>query len=206
MPLDEKKPLLNNRPSFRGEGGVTSGYYRTDRSDPPRQLSCAAEATVSGDNGTMDREEMGGGRDVNSNSPARQFGTESRLAKVVLIAVTISYFLGYIPSMVIMNPFIYDRVSNYRLVSCCKNELHRTISLVSYITKILLRIIMMRVRKKIKPEIAEEQCGFVEEKSTINTIYTVLIITERALEIQKEAYLCFADYTLGHLIENDIMG
>ncbi|KAK3772193.1 hypothetical protein RRG08_035233 [Elysia crispata] len=111
MPLDEKKPLLNNRPSFRGEGGVTSGYYRTDRSDPPRQLSCAAEATVSSDNGTMDREEMGGGRDVNSNSPARQFGTESRLAKVVLIAVTISYFLGYIPSMVIMNPFIYDRIA-----------------------------------------------------------------------------------------------
>ncbi|GFO12223.1 MORC family CW-type Zinc finger protein 3 [Plakobranchus ocellatus] len=44
-------------------------------------------------------------------------------------------------------------------------ELHRTISLMSHVTKLLLRIIMMRVRNKIKPEIAEEQCGFVEGKA-----------------------------------------
>ena len=35
-------------------------------------------------------------------------------------------------------------------------ELHRTISLMSHVTKLLLRIIMMRVRNKINPEIAEE--------------------------------------------------
>ncbi|GFO20348.1 transposon tx1 uncharacterized 149 kda protein [Plakobranchus ocellatus] len=35
-------------------------------------------------------------------------------------------------------------------------ELHRTISLMSRITKILLKIIMLRIRNKIKPEIAEE--------------------------------------------------
>ena len=46
-------------------------------------------------------------------------------------------------------------------------ELHRTISLMSHVTKILLRIVMMRVRNKIRPEIAEEQCGFVEGKGTI---------------------------------------
>ncbi|GFO12460.1 transposon tx1 uncharacterized 149 kda protein [Plakobranchus ocellatus] len=37
-------------------------------------------------------------------------------------------------------------------------ELHRTISLMSHITKILLKIIMLRIRNKMKPEIAEEQC------------------------------------------------
>ena len=41
-------------------------------------------------------------------------------------------------------------------------EIHITISLMSNITKMLLRIIIMRVRK-IKPEIAEERCGFVEK-------------------------------------------
>ncbi|GFO35585.1 neurexin [Plakobranchus ocellatus] len=35
---------------------------------------------------------------------------------------------------------------------------------MSHITKILLKIIMLRIRNKIKPEIAEEQCGFVEDK------------------------------------------
>ena len=49
-------------------------------------------------------------------------------------------------------------------------EQHRTISLMSHITKILLRIIMMRVWNKIRPEIAEEQCGFVEGKGTTNAI------------------------------------
>ncbi|GFO48682.1 upf0568 protein c14orf166 homolog [Plakobranchus ocellatus] len=50
-------------------------------------------------------------------------------------------------------------------------ELHRTISLMSHITKILLKIIMLRIRNKIKPKIAEEQCRFVEDKGTSNAIY-----------------------------------
>ncbi|GFR90337.1 LINE-1 retrotransposable element ORF2 protein [Elysia marginata] len=47
-------------------------------------------------------------------------------------------------------------------------ELHRTISLMSHVTKILLRVVMMRIRSKIKPEIADEQYGFVEGKGTTN--------------------------------------
>ena len=74
-------------------------------------------------------------------------------------------------------------------------ELHRTISLMSHVTKILLRIIMMRVRNKVRPEIAEEQCGFVEGKGTSNAIFMLRTIIERTLEIQKEVYLCFIDYT-----------
>ncbi|GFO05641.1 RNA-directed DNA polymerase from mobile element jockey-like [Plakobranchus ocellatus] len=74
-------------------------------------------------------------------------------------------------------------------------ELHRTISLMSHITKILLKIIMLRVRNKIKPEIAEEQRGFVEDKGASNAIYILRTLIERALEIQKDVYLCFIDYT-----------
>ena len=44
---------------------------------------------------------------------------------------------------------------------------------MSHITRILLRIIIMSAGNKIKPEIAEEQCGFVEGKGTINTIYVL---------------------------------
>ena len=74
-------------------------------------------------------------------------------------------------------------------------ELHRTISLMSHVTKLLLRIIMMRVRNKINPEIAEEQCGFVEGKGTTNAIFILRTLIERALQIQKDVYLCFIDYT-----------
>ena len=50
-------------------------------------------------------------------------------------------------------------------------ESHRTISLMSHITKILLKILMARMINKITPEIAEEQCGFVKDKGTRNAIY-----------------------------------
>ena len=43
-------------------------------------------------------------------------------------------------------------------------ESHRTISLMSHIIKILLKLLMDRMRNKITPEIAEEQCGFVQDK------------------------------------------
>ena len=74
-------------------------------------------------------------------------------------------------------------------------EFHRTISLMSQITKILLRILMMRARNKIKPEIAEEQCGFVKGKGTANAIFILRTLIERSLEMQKDLYLCFIDYT-----------
>ena len=53
----------------------------------------------------------------------------------------------------------------------------------------------MWVRNKIRPEIAEEQCRFVEGKGTSNAIFMLRTIIERTLEIQKEVYLCFIDYT-----------
>ena len=61
---------------------------------------------------------------------------------------------------------------------------------MSHITKILLKIVMARMRNKITPEIAEEQCGFVKDKGTRNAnIYMLTILTERAIEIQRDMYL-----------------
>ena len=66
---------------------------------------------------------------------------------------------------------------------------------MGHITKILLKILMARMRNKITPEIAEERCGFVKDKGTRNAIYMIRTLTERAIEIQKDLYLCFIDYT-----------
>ena len=74
-------------------------------------------------------------------------------------------------------------------------ELHRTISLMSHIIKIILKVIMARARNKIRPEIADVQCGFVEDMGTRNAIWMVRMLTERAIEMQKDLYMCFIDYT-----------
>ena len=73
-------------------------------------------------------------------------------------------------------------------------ELHRTISLMSHTTKILLRVLINRARSKLKPEISNVQYGFVEDKSTRNAIFIVCMISERVIEMQKNLYLCFIDY------------
>ena len=66
-------------------------------------------------------------------------------------------------------------------------ELHRTISLMSHLTKVILRIIMARMRKSLRPEISQLQVGFVPDKSTRNAIFT--------LSMLKDLYLCFIDYS-----------
>ncbi|GFS27117.1 RNA-directed DNA polymerase from mobile element jockey-like [Elysia marginata] len=86
-------------------------------------------------------------------------------------------------------------------------KLHRTISLMSHVTKILLRVVMIRIRSKIKPEIADEQYGFVEGKGTTNAIYTLRTLIQRAIEVQKDFHLCFIDYrkTFDRLRHDEIM-
>ena len=71
---------------------------------------------------------------------------------------------------------------------------HCTSSIMSQITKILLRVLLKRLRAKIRPEIADEQFGFVAEKGTANALFTFRILTERALEVQKDVFACFVDY------------
>ena len=74
-------------------------------------------------------------------------------------------------------------------------EQHRTISLMSHVTKIVLRILLLSARSRITPEIGNQQFGFVKDAGTRNGIFVVRIITERAVEMQKEVYICFIDYT-----------
>ncbi len=54
---------------------------------------------------------------------------------------------------------------------------------------------MMRARSRIKPEIGQEQCGFVKDSGTRNAIFILRMLTERAIEMQKDLYICYIDYT-----------
>ena len=74
-------------------------------------------------------------------------------------------------------------------------ELHRTISLMSHFTKVLLRVIINRMRKSLRPEISNTQFGYVPDKGTRNAIFTLSMLMERCIEVQKDLYICFIDYT-----------
>ena len=53
----------------------------------------------------------------------------------------------------------------------CSN--HRTISLIVHASKVLLKIIVNRIKKKYQRETAEEQAGFVDEKGTREQIINI---------------------------------
>ena len=74
-------------------------------------------------------------------------------------------------------------------------ELHMTISLMSHILKLILRIIMPRIRRVIRPEISQTQCGFVADAGTRNAIFMIRLQSEKAMEKQKDLHICFLDYT-----------
>ena len=59
--------------------------------------------------------------------------------------------------------------------------------------KILLRVLMHRMRKCIRPEISNKQFGFMPDKGTRNAIFTLSMLIERSMEMQKDIYLCFID-------------
>src|SRR5215469_15322304 len=73
-------------------------------------------------------------------------------------------------------------------------EKHRTISIMSQITKILLRVVLARIRNKIWSQISKEQYGFVKGKRTRNAIFALRNLAEKALEVNQDFYLCFVDY------------
>ncbi|GFR73888.1 retrovirus-related Pol polyprotein LINE-1 [Elysia marginata] len=52
----------------------------------------------------------------------------------------------------------------------------------------------MRVRNKIRPEIGDTMCGFVQGKGTTNAVYMLRMIIERAWKCRR-TYTCFIDYT-----------
>ena len=74
-------------------------------------------------------------------------------------------------------------------------EFHRTISIMSHVVKILLKVLMRRTRSKTKPEISKLQCGFVNDSGTHNAIFMSRMLSERAIEMQKSLFLCFIDYS-----------
>ena len=72
---------------------------------------------------------------------------------------------------------------------------YRTISLMSHVTKLLLKSIQVRITAKINKEVSELQSGFRSGMGMRKGIFNLRSICERALEEGKEVNICFIDYT-----------
>ena len=73
----------------------------------------------------------------------------------------------------------------------CQN--HRTISLISHPSKVMLKIILNRLQPKAEEIIAEEQAGFRTERITTEQIFNLRILGEKYLQHQQNLYHVFLD-------------
>ena len=70
---------------------------------------------------------------------------------------------------------------------------YRTISIMSQVTKLLLKIVMDRMKMKVEAELDDAQSGFCQGKGTREGLLNLRLICERHLEVQKDVYICFLD-------------
>ena len=75
----------------------------------------------------------------------------------------------------------------------CTN--HRTISLLSHASKVLLIIILKRMRAKIEHELPDEQAGFRRGRGTADMLVALQILIEKTLEVDGQAFVVFIDYS-----------
>ncbi|RUS74522.1 hypothetical protein EGW08_017710 [Elysia chlorotica] len=79
-----------------------------------------------------------------------------------------------------------------RAIDCSE---YRTISLMCHVLKLLLTVIHRRIAKKIDREVSEQQAGFRKESGTREAIFNLKILAEKHIEMQKDIYACFIDYS-----------
>ena len=66
---------------------------------------------------------------------------------------------------------------------------------MSHVTKLLLKVIEQRIVKKIDNEVSRLQSGFRTGSGTRECILNLRTVCEQAIDLRKDVYICFIDYT-----------
>ena len=72
---------------------------------------------------------------------------------------------------------------------------HRTITLISHASKVMLKILQARLQQYVNRELPDVQAGFRKGRGTRDQIANIHWIIEKAREFQKNIYFCIIDYT-----------
>ena len=69
-----------------------------------------------------------------------------------------------------------------------------TIALISYASKVMLKILQARLQQYVNREPPDVQAGFRKGRETRNQIASIHWMIEKAREFQENIYFCFIDY------------
>ena len=75
----------------------------------------------------------------------------------------------------------------------CSN--YCTIVLISHTSKVMLKILQVRLQQYVNQELPDVQAGFRKGRGTRDQIANICWIIEKAREFQKNIYVCLIDYT-----------
>ena len=70
-------------------------------------------------------------------------------------------------------------------------ELTHVIALISHTSKVMLKILQVRLQQCVKYELPDVQAGFRKGRGTRDQIANIHWITEKAREFEKNIYFCF---------------
>ena len=76
----------------------------------------------------------------------------------------------------------------------CKRMLNCTIALISHASKLMLKILQVRLQQYVNGELPGVQAGFRKGRGTRDQTANIHWIVEKAREFQKTIYFCFIDY------------
>ena len=76
-----------------------------------------------------------------------------------------------------------------------KNVDYHTIAPISHASKVMLKILQVRLQQYMNQEIPDVQAGFKKGRGTRDQIANICWIIEKPREFQKNIYFCFIGYT-----------
>jgi len=71
---------------------------------------------------------------------------------------------------------------------------HRTISIMSQMAKVILKVIDNRLKSKVEEHVDVAQFSFRKDKGNGDAIFVLRTIIERAIVKQKDLFMCFVDF------------
>ena len=74
----------------------------------------------------------------------------------------------------------------------CSN--YCTVALISYTSKVMLKIVQARLQQYVNHELPDVQAGFRKGRGTRDQIANIGWIIKKEREFQKSIYFCFIDY------------
>ena len=74
----------------------------------------------------------------------------------------------------------------------CSN--HHTIALISHASKVMLKILQVRLQQYVNRELPDVQAEFRKGRGTIDQIANISWIMDKAREFQRNIYFCFIGY------------